>query len=117
MIAAKYNLWWYLSFIVPAVLMLIGTFWHKKHLLIAAIILSLSSTYTLSSISVREKWKSRFELAQTQEEPKYASTDGANLVFTAFVIGPLEAIFYTAFWGFLGWKLWPKHKNKKEKTT
>jgi hypothetical protein len=116
MIAARYNLWWYLSFIVPAAVMIVGTFWRKKHILIIAIILSVFSTYALTNISVHQKWKKRYEIAQTQEELEYASDDGANLVFAAIVIGPFEAIFYTAFWGFLGWKLWPKFKNIKGAT-
>jgi hypothetical protein len=82
MIAARYNLWWYLSFFVPALIMLTGTFWNKRHILIIAIILSLVSTYILSNISVGEKWKVRYEIAKTSKELDYASADGANLVFT-----------------------------------
>jgi hypothetical protein len=108
MIAARFNLWWYLSLIVPAVVMLTATFWHKRYLFIIAIVLSLLATYALCNISVREKWKTRFEIAKTQPENEYSSADGANLVFTAIAIGPFEAILYTAFWGLIGWKLWPK---------
>jgi len=72
------------------------------------------STYTLCNISVREKWGKRFELAKTDEELEYASADGANLVFTAIAIGPFEAILYTSFWSFVGWKLWPRLKIRKE---
>ena len=117
LIAARYNLWWYLSFIIPAAVMIAGTFWHKKSVLVIAIVLSLFATYTLCNISVREKWETRQELAKTDEELEYASVDGANLVFTTVAIGPFEAILYTSFWGFVGWKLWPKLKikNNREK--
>jgi len=115
LIATRYNLWWYFSLFVPAVVMITGTFWNKKAILIGAIILSLFATYILCNISVRDKWEKRFELAKTDKELEYASADGANLVFTAIVIGPLEAILYTFFWGFVGWKLWPRLKIRKEK--
>ncbi len=117
LIVARYNLWWYLSFFVPALVMIAGTFWHKKAILIIAITISLFATYTLCNISVREKWGKRFELAKTDEELEYASADGANFVFTAIAIGPFEAILYTSFWGFVGWKLWPRLKIRKEKET
>jgi hypothetical protein len=42
----------------------------------------------LCKISVREKWKVRYEIAKTSEELGYAYADGANLVFTAIFIGP-----------------------------
>jgi hypothetical protein len=114
MIAARYNLWWYLSLIAPAILMLAATFWHKKHILIFAVILSIVGTYALCNISVREKWKTRYEMAKTQQEIEYACADGANLVFTAIAIGPFEAFLYTTFWGFVGWKLWPKILKRKK---
>ena len=112
MIAAKYNLWWYLSFIVPALIMLFGTFWNKRYLLVIAVILSLVSTYVISNISVREKWEQRYEMAKTSEELDYASADGANLVFTAIYIGPFEAILYTTIWGVLGRFGWKRLKAR-----
>lgn len=117
MIAVRFNLWWYLSLIVPAILMLTATFGRKKHILIVAVIFSLAGTYALCNIAVREKWKTRLEMSKTQQELEYASTDGANLVFTAIAIGPFEAILYTTFWGFLGWKLWPIILDRKKSLT
>ena len=113
MIAVRYNLWWYLSLFVPALIMLTGTFWNKRYLLIIAIIFSLVSTYTLCNISVREKWKVRYEIAKTSKELDYASADGANLVFTAIFIGPFEAILYTTIWGVIGRVGWKKLKIKR----
>ena len=46
---------------MPAVVMITGTFWNKKAVLIGAIIFSLFATYTLCNISVRDKWEKRFE--------------------------------------------------------
>ena len=97
--------------------MIVGTFWHKRYILIIAIILSLFATYAMCNMSVREKWKVRFELAKTEDQLEYVTADGANLVFTAFFIGPFEAVLYTSFWGFLGWKGWPRLRRTKIKRT
>ena len=113
--AARYNLWWYLSFLVPAAVMIVSTFWHKKTFLIIGIILSLITTWSLCNLSVHKKWRIRNVIAQTEEERAYATADGANLVFTAFVIGPFESAFYTTIWGFLGWKWWPKIRQQNTK--
>ena len=112
LIAARFNVYWYLSFIVPAALMLTFTFSRSKKLLFLGVIISLIATYSLCNISVQEKWKVRNEIAQTNMERKYATVDGANLVFSALFIGPFEAIIYTSIWGVLGWKLWPKVRSK-----
>lgn len=113
MIAAKYNIYWYLSFIIPAVVMLLFTFWKNKKLLTFAVIISLTITYTLCNISVQEKWKVRGEIAQTEKGREYAMADGANLVFTAYFIAPFEAILYTSTWGILGWTIWPRIRRKR----
>jgi hypothetical protein len=117
MIAARYNLWWYQSFFVPAFIMLVGTFWNKRYILIISIILSLVSTYMLCNISVREKWKVRYEIAKTSEELGYAYADGANLVFTAIFIGPFESILYTTIWGVIGRFGWKRLKAKRKMET
>lgn len=93
LVAARYNLWWYLALIVPAIVMVFGTFWQKRYLLIIAVILSLFATYALCNISVQEKWKTRLSLAKTEAQLEYATADSANLVFTSFFIGPFEASF------------------------
>ena len=97
--------------------MVFGTFWHKRYLLIIAVILSLFATYALCNISVQEKWKTRLSLAKTEAQLEYATADGANLVFTAFFIGPFEALLYTFFWGLLGWKIWPRLRKTKMRRT
>jgi hypothetical protein len=113
MISARYNVWWYLSFIVPALIMIAGTYRRNRVILVIAVIISLFTTYALCNLSVRKKWHKRYEIAKTQEEMDYATTDGANLVFTAIFIGPFEAILYTFLWGFVGYKLWPKVLKRK----
>jgi hypothetical protein len=112
MFAARFNIWWFLSFIAPALIMIIGAFWHKKWVLIIAILLSLVTTYMLCNLAVRKMWDTRCKIAKTEEEIAYATADGANLVFTAFVIGPFESVLYTTIWGVLGWRLWPRIKGR-----
>jgi|GEM_PF-5946580 len=114
LVAARFNLFWYLSLIAPAAIMLTVTYFSRKTLLITGIVLSLLRTYLLCNVSVQQKWKIRNELARTDEEMEYATADGANRVFTAFVIGPFEALLYTSFWGICGWRLWRLCDQKKQ---
>ena len=109
--AARYNIFWYLSIIAPAAIMIFSTFWHKKQTLIIAIIISLVTTYTLCNLSVQKKWRTRYEIAKTEKEKAYATADGANLVFTAYIIGPFESALYTTIWGVIGWAGWTKIKK------
>jgi hypothetical protein len=85
MIAARFNTYWLLSLAVPAVAMLFATFWRKRYVFIAGAVVSLLATYYLSNLAVQAKWRTRFELARTEQELEYASADGANLVFTLFL--------------------------------
>jgi hypothetical protein len=110
MIAARFNTYWFLSLAVPAVAMLFTTFWRKRYIFIAGAVVSLLATYYLSNLAVQAKWRTRFELAKTEQELEYASADGANLVFTLFFGAPLEAVVYTGFWGFVGWRFWSRVK-------
>ena len=115
--AARYNIWWYLSFFTPFGVMILATFWHKKSWLVLGVVLSVVATYSLCNLAVQKKWHDRLELAETDEELSYATRDGANLVFTALVIGPFEAILYTSIWGVVGWRLWPKIKTENKQKT
>lgn len=117
LISARFNIYWYLSFFAPAIIMLAFTYWKNIKLLMVGIIISLITTYMLCNIATQEKWDTRNQLAQTEEERAYATADGANLVFTAFIIGPFESILYTSLWGILGWRIWPKIKASHEDNT
>jgi hypothetical protein len=57
MISARYNVWWYLSFIVPALIMIAGTHRRNRVILVIAVIISLFTTYALCNLSVRKKKK------------------------------------------------------------
>jgi uncharacterized membrane protein YkvI len=117
LISARFNIYWYLSFLAPAIIMLAVTYRQNKKLLVVGVIVSPIATYLLCNLAVQEKWQTRNQLAQTEEEMSYATADGANLVFTAFFIGPFESILYTSLWGMLGWRSWPKIKAGHETKT
>jgi hypothetical protein len=113
MAAARFNVFWFLSFLAPAVIMLLAASRKEKRIFIAGVIISLVATYTLSNLAVQEKWQTRFEIAKTKEQLEVATADGANLVFTAILFAPLESVLYTWFWGYIGRKAWPIHKKQK----
>lgn len=113
MAAARFNVFWYLSFFAPAAIMLLATFWKQKRAIIAGVVMSVIVTYTLCNLAVQEKWKTRWEMAKTEKELEAASVDGANLVFTTYVSGPLEAAMHTWFWGYFGRKAWPFAKKQQ----
>lgn len=113
MAAARFNVFWFLSILAPAVIMLLATFWQEKRIWVVGAAISLSVTYLLCNLAVQEKWHTRLELAKTETQLAAATRDGANLVFTAYISGPLEAMVYTWFWGSMGRKAWPILKKQK----
>ena len=116
MFSAQFNVYWWLSIVAPALIMLAVTYWHRRVALIVGVILSLVITYALCNFSVQEKWRIRNEVAQTDSERDYAQRDGANLVFTLVFIGPFEAVLYTTLWGVVGWRMWPRLRRKPQVT-
>jgi hypothetical protein len=75
--AAKYNVYWYLSFAAPAAIMLFATSWQRKWLLIAGVLISLSVAVPLRMVSVRVRWDRQG-----------------------------EALLSTALWSVIGWMSW-----------
>ena len=90
------------SFLVPAVIMVAAGIARNDRLLFIAMLTSLVATYWLANLAVREKWNVRFETASTDAEIKRATTDGANLVFTALLVAPAQAVLSTALWCWVG---------------
>jgi len=115
MAAARFNVFWILSFLAPAAIMLLVTFWKEKRIFVAGVVISLVVTYALCNLAVEEKWRTRLEMAKTEKQIEAATADGANLVFTAYFFGPLEAALYTWFWGYIGRKAWPAIQKQKLK--
>jgi len=118
MAAARFNVFWFLSFLAPAAIMLFAAFWNERRIFLAGAVISLVVTYSLCNLAVQEKWKTRLEIAKTEKQLEVATADGANVVFTAYIFGPLEAVLYTWFWGYIGRKAWPilKKQNTKIET-
>ena len=98
---AKYNVYWYLSYIVPAVIMIFTFYWNKKWILVMGIIISLLATFFLRVAAVDEKWNIRNEIADTPEEKTYAEADGANLIFETAFIAPFQAIVSVICWSII----------------
>ena len=69
---------------------------------------SLIVTYLLCVQATEVKWAIRTSTASLESDVEFASTDGANLVFTALVFAPIEAIFFTWLWGKIGRLIWPR---------
>jgi len=115
MAAARFNVFWFLSFLAPAAIMLLATYWKEKRILIAGVVVSVVVTYALCNLAVQQKWQTRLEMAKTEKQLDAATADGANIVFTAYIFGPLEAILYTLFWGYIGRKAWPILQKQKVK--
>lgn len=111
--SARFNAFWFLSVFAPAAVMFFATYFRRKSILVVGILLSLSATYVLCNAAVQEKWRIRFESAKTEQELERASADGANLVFTAILIAPLESVAYTTLWSVIGWRTWRRVATKK----
>lgn len=86
----------------------------KRATLIGAVI-SILATYGLCLFAVIRKWDLRMESAITPEQMDMSQADGANKIFTAYVSAPIEAIFWTALWGFIWMRLNKKSTKSNSK--
>ena len=104
--AARFNIFWFLSLLAPAAIMITASFARQKWVAWFAAVISLAATYWLCLLSVVRKWDIRTSIAATDAQKQWVfDHDGANQAFTSVVTGPLEAVGYTVFWGLVGWKL------------
>ena len=110
--AARLNLFWFLSLLVPAAIMFGATYFQRRWVLVLGIVFSLSATYVLCNVAAQKKWDIRIENAKTDQELEAATADGANIVFTAFLFAPLESVTYTWLWSVVGHRTWRKIKDK-----
>jgi len=92
--------------------MMAATYWRNKYIVLLGILLSLIATNRFCNIAVEEKWDTRNKIASTPQQIEKAHADGANRLFTLLFIAPFEAVVYTAFWGFLGWRYWPRLRGQ-----
>jgi hypothetical protein len=110
---ARFNVFWFLSFLVPAAVMLAASLGRRWWLSGIAALVSVAITYWLCLLAVTQKWTIRSELATTEAEKQWVyDSDGGNQAFTAVVTGPFEAVLYTALWGFLGWMLVSMYQDR-----
>jgi hypothetical protein len=109
----RLNVFWFLSLLAPAFIMsrIFRTEKFKWNWL--EITLSLMVTYFLCVASVFRKWNLLSANAITREQIEFATThDGANQVFSIFLLGPVEAIFWTVLWGCLWARYWKRKSGK-----
>lgn len=101
-----YNVYWWLSLIAPAVVMLIARATRSRKIYWLAVFCSVIVTYVLCLQAVELKWAIRNATATLDSEIEHATSDGANLVFNAILLAPLQAILFTWFWGWVGRRIW-----------
>lgn len=110
---ARLNVFWFLSLLAPALIMLSASAGRRIWLSLSAAVVSLGLTYWLCLLSVERKWDIRASLATTEAQRQWVyDHDGANQAFTAVVTGPLEAVVYTVLWGLVGWKLFSLYQSR-----
>ncbi len=116
--AARFNVFWFLSLLAPALIMIAASTARQKWVSSAAAVVSLGTTYWLCLLSVARKWNIRASLATTEAQKQWVyDHDGANQAFTAVVTGPLEAVVYTVLWGVFGWKLISMYRSRSSSTS
>ncbi len=96
------NEYFYLSVMVPVALMIIAGLIYDQKIFLVAVVVSLIATYQLGNLAVQKKWEIRNRTAVTEIEKVNATADGGNLVFTAILIAPVQAIVLTFFGAWLG---------------
>ncbi|MBN2131171.1 MAG: hypothetical protein JW741_16850 [Sedimentisphaerales bacterium] len=114
--AAKYNSYWFLSFVVPAVILFAAAYWHRRGILIVGVLLSLSAAIPLRIAAVRVRWDRQRE-ATALFEGHYASWDHdpAAMVEVAF-IAPVQAFLSAGFWSLYWWFLWPRVRGRRRES-
>jgi hypothetical protein len=114
---ARFNVFWFLSLLAPAAIMLIGSLGHRLWQSLIAGGLSVYLTYWLCLLAVTRKWDMRLAQATTEAQRQLVfDSDGGNQAFTAVITGPLEAVIYTVLWGVVGWKLVSRHRLRSAHT-
>lgn len=107
MLAARFNACWFAALLAPALIMLLATLSSRRWIIVLGVLVSLGTTFVFSNLAVERKWRLRSEIAATQADRDYVAADGANRAATLLVIAPVEAIVFTAAWGFIGWCMRP----------
>jgi hypothetical protein len=102
-----FNVFWWLSWFASPVIMFVACATRNNKIFWLGIVASLIATYLLCVHATEVKWTVRNSTAVVNSDIELANSDGANLVFTAILLAPLQAIFFTWLWGKLGRRIWP----------
>ena len=106
MVDGTYNLLWWFSLIAPVVIMFVSCAAKTRRVFWIGFFASLVCTYLLSVYATEAKWSIRNATATTETEVLHATSDGANLAFTAILFAPLQAVIFSWFWGWVGRRVW-----------
>ena len=75
------------------------------------VIVSLIASYALCVHATEVKWGIRRTTATFESELEIATSDGANLVFAAVTIAPLQAVIVTWLWSAVGRRIWKRQRS------
>lgn len=74
--AARYNAWWWLSYMLPAIVMLAATCRRRPAFLCLGMLAALLGTWLLAVYAVQVKWQLRGAAAMTMEARQLVMSDG-----------------------------------------
>lgn len=122
---AHFNVFWFAGLVLPAALMLFASGNGVRSLTVFLVLVSIAGTYVLGVLACERKWDLRvayvwekYDLANEHlgesmpEEAEYAFADGANMVFTAYLFAPIEALIATLFWYAVG-RAWRRRRVRQ----
>jgi hypothetical protein len=111
-----YNVYWWLSYAAPLVIMFIACATRARWVYRIGLACSFVATWNLNFLAVTTKWTIRNTTAVTADDIAHATADGANIVFSAIALAPLEALVLTLLFAWIGRKIWKPKVSKSEST-
>jgi hypothetical protein len=103
------NVYSYLSFVAPAVIMFIAAYWRRKLIFWAGALASVGLTHWLMLAAERTRALARFESITTSDGARAFIQRDMPLVD---LLGPVGAIVLTLVWGAIAWYLWPRFRRR-----
>jgi hypothetical protein len=107
---ARYNVYYWLTFVTPAIIMLLAAFVRRTEFWWALAVICFIGTTNMSGESIWTKWSIRRELFP---EIHFQST--GNQVFS-YVIAPFEGLLYTGFFALIYFPIRRLAKKSHSKT-
>lgn len=105
--AARYNIYWFLSFLVPAVILFVATYWHRRRVLVLGVFLSLSVAVPLRIAAVFVRWDKQIKVTNSLEEIHAVWARDPPVLMEVAFIAPLQALLSVGFWSPYWWGVWP----------